>query len=176
MRYNLFPCIDKYQKWQISALLKSCSDEFIPPLDYRSSPAQENFADRAGTGTYYQEILEHEFILATDHEEIVGLLAFLNRPPFLPQAEIYISVVCVDKKCRGQGIARNLYRNLFFHLSSQHYDYNIFIRTWSTNIIHRALLIHLGFTTEKVIPNHRGDGIDTIYYKYQCKFTNNLDS
>ncbi len=167
MRYSLFPQLDKCQREPVLRILESCSNEFVPPLDYRHSPTQENFTKEDATGSYYEEVMKHQFILALDQERVAGLLAFLNNPPLLSQPAIYISVICVHKTYRGQGIARGLYSTLLSTLP-QHYDKDVFfVRTWSTNTIHQTLLSHLGFAIEKIIPDHRGNGIDTIYYKYQ---------
>ena len=172
MKYNLSSQLNECQRKQVRELLESCSNEFIPPLNYRHSPTQENFTKEDATSSYFDEIMKHQFILASDQGQITGLLAFLNSPPFLSQPAIYISVICVHKRCRGQGIARNLYSMLLFDLSQSYCKDAFFVRTWSTNTIHQKLLSHLGFTIEKVLPNHRGNGIDTIYYKYQHNPTN----
>lgn len=167
MKYSLFPQLDERQKEQVLKILENCSSEFIPPLEYRRSPIQEDFTIEDATGSYFEEIMKHQFILALDQERVAGLLAFLHNPPLLSQPAIYISVICVHKTYRGQGIARDLYSTLLFTLPKYSHKDTFFVRTWSTNTIHQKLLSHLGFAIEKVIPNHRGNGIDTIYYKYQ---------
>ncbi|RKI63614.1 N-acetyltransferase [bacterium 1xD42-67] len=167
MKYKLSPKIDKTQRDQVLKILESCSDEFVPPLNQRHSPTQENFTKEDTMGSYYEEVLKHQFILALEQEQIIGLLAFLDGPSFLSQPAIYISVVCVSKTYRGLSVAHSLYSTLLSVVPC-HYCKDVFIvRTWSTNTIHQQLLSHLGFTIEKIIPNHRGNGIDTIYYKYQ---------
>jgi len=48
------------------------------------------------------------------------------------------------------------------------YSYsNIVTRTWSTNISHSNLLHKLSFKEIKHIINHRGNGINTVYYRYK---------
>ena len=93
MRYSLFPQLDKCQREPVLRILESCSNEFVPPLDYRHSPTQENFTKEDATGSYYEEVMKHQFILALDQERVAGLLAFLNNPPLLSQPAIYISVI-----------------------------------------------------------------------------------
>ena len=78
MKYKLSPKIDKTQRDQVLKILESCSDEFVPPLNQRHSPTQENFTKEDTMGSYYEEVLKHQFILALEQEQIIGLLAFLE--------------------------------------------------------------------------------------------------
>ena len=63
---------------------------------------------------------------------------------------------------RGQGLMKGFYREMIRLFPQCH----IYTRTWSTNMAHIKILQGFGFEELKRIPNHRGQGIDTVYY---CK-------
>jgi len=53
-----------------------------------------------------------------------------------------------------------MYKILF----KEYENANIFTRTWSTNIAHIKILSKFNFETLCVLKNHRGVGIDTVYF------------
>ena len=53
------------------------------------------------------------------------------------------------------------YGNILF---KEYEHMNIFTRTWSTNAVHIRILSKFEFETLHVLKDHRGAGIDTIYF------------
>ena len=43
-------------------------------------------------------------------------------------------------------------------------DHSVYTRTWHTNISHLKVLDKLGFSLLVQLPDHRGPGMDTVYY------------
>ena len=68
----------------------------------------------------------------------------------------------VHPDARGKGLMKGFYQKMIelFPLC------NIYTRTWHTNISHLKVLDKLGFSLLVQLPDHRGPGMDTVYY---CK-------
>lgn len=158
------------QKKDIMALLVLTDHEFIPPLSARNDTTQKNLAPGSPSTEvpikYYETIIKQEFILAVSNDHIIGFMSYIPDHVVLDGAQSviahYITTVIVHPDFRGQGITEGFYRVLF----SRFEDKSICTRTWSTNHAHLKILHRLGFTNILTLKNHRGEGIDTVYY---CK-------
>lgn len=158
------------EKAEILELLQLSDQEFIPPLSSRSSTCQTDMIHgvHAGIYEYYQSLLQQKFLLCRTGEELSGLFSF--RYGFIPEIltqqtgtipeQIYITTIIVKKSYRRHGIAKEFYHELI-----KLYP-NAFIstRTWNLNHKHINLLKELHFHGPIVIPNDRGQGIDTVYF------------
>lgn len=152
----------------VRELLCASDKEFIPPLSERKGTTQQSFSekkdDNTGLTLYYQQMLQQEFILAIENEKVVGFLTFI--PDHILDLESnkykcdYVSTVIVSSESRGAGIARKMYHALFENRKGN----NFATRTWSTNYSHMHLLKKMEFELVALLPNDRGEGIDTVYY------------
>ena len=152
------------------ALLVLTNHEFIPPLSARNDTTQKNLAPGSSSADvlvkYFDTIIKQEFILAVLNEQVIGFMSYIPDHVVLddekPVIAHYVTTVIVHPNFRGQGITKGFYRVLF----SRFEDKSICTRTWSTNHAHLKILHRLGFTNILTLKNHRGEGIDTVYY---CK-------
>ena len=149
-------------------ILCATEKEFIPPLSERKSTTQQSFpgekADKRGLTEYYKQMLQQEFILAIENEKVIGFLSFITDHLLQAEGEEfvcdYVSTIVVSSEFRGHGVARKMYNALFENRKGKNYA----TRTWSTNYSHIRLLKRIGFELVALLPNERGDGIDTVYY------------
>ena len=94
----------------------------------------------------------------------MGFVSFRENyvsEPIKKLPNIYISTLLVHPTGRGKGLTKRMYEVLFQAYAHAH----IFTRTWSTNEAHIRILADFGFEAFHVLKNHRGDGIDTVYFK-----------
>jgi ribosomal protein S18 acetylase RimI-like enzyme len=172
------------QDQQISAeiwnLLVTLDDEFVPPLSARNSTvamilngSEHHHVDPAGPKAYYQEVLNQVVLLARIDGACIGLMAFRHCCIIKPIAEFgpcnYITTVGVMPEVRSIGVARLMYNYLLFDLPGHWKCQRWATRTWSTNDDHILLLKSLDFRCVKILKNHRGPGVDTMYFEYHPK-------
>ena len=160
---------DKYDN-EILDLLAKSDTEFVPPLSARVSTTQSDLTTiksaEGGVLHYFKELKKQRILVATEDEKLVAFVSFNENfvndtigEEHLPN--IYISTVLVTPEGRGKGLTRKMYEFLF----GKYEKANIFTRTWSTNEAHIKILLRFGFEKILVLENHRGNGIDTIYFK-----------
>ena len=153
-------------------LLCTYADSFVPPLNQRSSTTQQNLRPDDPAGdlpvAYFEALQDQDFLLAVNEKrELLGFLSF--RRDYVIDALYdgtpcaYVSTILIRKSARRHGITTQLYHQLL----EGRYHHNQFVctRTWSGNTEHLALLGRLGFDLMRDIPNDRGDGVDTVYYR-----------
>jgi len=147
---------------QIEEILEEVDHEFVPPLSQRSSTTQMEFGEgEGGVSDYLSSLLSQDFILALDRDRIIGFLSY--RENFIFDGTVfpaYVSTIAVRKGYRRLGVGRKLYEELIKKKG------RILVRTWAGNFAHERLLKNLGFTLYKELKNHRGKGIDTLYFVY----------
>lgn len=164
---------DDYQK-EIWEVLCEIDDEFVPPLSARESSSQSNLNDNQQSEimepvSYFKELKKQQFIIAlSEEEEVQGFMSFKHRYSCQELAEIgvsnYITTIGVKEKFRKQGLAQKMY-DYIENLLPKEYQLNyITTRTWSTNNIHINILEQRGYAKVNVLKDHRGQGIDTIYF------------
>lgn len=153
----------------IQDILFACAHEFVPPLGQRTSSTQSNMtsglADEEKPYSYFQQMIAQEYILAKDGDKVVGFMTY--KPQYtcpelsaLPLSS-YITTTCVYTAYRGNHILQQLYQAMEAHHPV------ISTRTWSTNVGHLHVLESRGYTLIKRLVDHRGVGIDTVYYAKQ---------
>lgn len=153
----------------IRELLTRGDREFVPPLSARNSTKQaelsggEPLAD--GILSYYNELMTQEILAALEGESLLGFVSFrkdYTDGRITERPNLYISTLLLAPEARGKGLTMTLYDELFFRLYPNR---SVFTRTWSTNTAHVKILNRFSFEEYHRIQNHRGAGIDTVYYR-----------
>ena len=108
-------------------------------------------------------------LVCIEDSNLLGFVSFKENyiPEHYPNAKlpnIYVSTLILSPESRGRGLTKKLYHHLF---SERFPDHSIYTRTWSTNMAHLKILEYFGFSEVLRIPNHRGAGIDTVYFGLQ---------
>ncbi len=158
--------------WDIRKMMEESDRDFIPPLSERSSTTQKNLrADEKsgqamGISAYLNEMLGQKILACIEDDKLVGFVSFKENYVCdnIPQdclPNIYLSTLIVSAKARGKGITTRMYDCLFNEI---YREVSVFTRTWSTNIAHIKILQKFGFAEIARIKNHRGEGIDTVYF------------
>jgi ribosomal protein S18 acetylase RimI-like enzyme len=141
-------------------LLEAVDDEFVPPLSARSMSRELD--------AYFRPLLEQFRVGCWSGPVLTGLLTFRlhhDAPILADLGDVaHVTTVAVAPKWRGCGIGRALYKSLFAHPAILAAD-AITTRTWSTNEVHNALLDQMGFDEYARLPDDRGAGVDTVYYR-----------
>ena len=157
-------------KLQIRNLLFSCADEFVPSLFTRKSPLEADPGGGEGAGSiqeYAKEMLSQSFLVCRDPAgRLAGFMSFrrLSEHPevFFAGDINYISTICVQPEYRRKGLLRRFY-DLMVE-DSPLFRPVLATRTWSTNTPHIRVLEDKGFSLTSRKKDHRGPGIDTVYY------------
>lgn len=160
---------------EVYSLLSQADKEFLPPLSARTSTSQKELKSKkvlqGGVENYFQEMWKQEFLLATAGVKVKQLAGFMSYKTSY-QVKLqddsvnswYVSTVVVAPEFRGQGITSRFYAEL--QKRAKIAKYPIVTRTWSTNHAHLKILHQLGFKMVMRLPDDRGEGIDTLYYKW----------
>ena len=155
--------------WELTV---KADKEFVPPLSARNSTRQdmlagapEGAAEEMLPGAYFREMENKSFLLAIEKDTVVGFLSFIPdyHSEYVKDSReiLYVSTIIVEGGYRNQGISHRLYDELMADFP----DCAVATRTWSLNDAHIHLLEKLGFDLVKRLPDDRGKGIDTVYYK-----------
>lgn len=152
----------------IKEYLVMADREFIPPLSSRGSSTQ---ADLSGSGCsdgiedYFRSMSSQPVITAVEDGRCLGFMAFkLDHtcdqigPDKLPN--FYASTCVVHPDTRGRGMMRGFYEAMIALYPSR----DLYTRTWHTNYPHLKVLDRLGFSEIARLPDHRGPGMDTVYF------------
>lgn len=152
---------------QIRQLLILADKEFIPPLSARSSTTQASLtATDSGTGgvdAYFETMVSQPVILALEDGRVAGFMAFkfdhiCQQIRCLPN--LYASTSVVHPDFRGRGLMSGFYEEMIARFP----DRSVCTRTWSTNSSHLHVLQKLGFSELARLKDHRGEGLDTVYF------------
>lgn len=157
----------------IQALLTMADKEFIPPLSHRGSSTQSNLSggeNHAGILDYYDSMKLQPVILAIEDGKCLGFMAFKENYTcdHIPQEtlpNLYASTCVVDPCTRGRGLMKNFYKEMIRLWPER----SVYTRTWHTNYAHLHILDTLGFRETARLKEHRGPGLDTVYYGRQPK-------
>ncbi len=146
--------------WQ---LLCQSDREFVPPLSCRESTTQTvlyTHETQALPYTYYKQMLKQRSLIAVEDGHAAGIMSYRYGMEGYGEDCAYISTIIVNKNYRGKGITVKLYHTLFEKEPGR----KVVTRTWSSNYAHLHLLKKLGFVLTERLKDHRGSGIDTVYY------------
>ena len=169
MEYRYFPHAgDSGYEEDIQALLTMADKEFIPPLSQRGSPTQSVLSggqSHDGIRDYYLSMASQPVILAIEDGRCLGFMAFKENhicqqisPSYLPN--LYASTCVVHPCARGKGLMKQFYREMIA-LAPERF---ICTRTWHTPAPHLHILDTLGFHCIARLKDHRGPGMDTVYF------------
>lgn len=156
---------------QVRQLMVLADKEFIPPLSARSSSTQSSLTDAdSDTGSvdaYFASMVSQPVILALENEHVAGFMAFkfdhiCQQIRCLPN--LYASTSVVHPDFRGRGLMRGFYEAMIARFP----DRSVCTRTWSTNFSHLHVLGRLGFSEIARLKDHRGVGLDTVYFCRQA--------
>ena len=139
-------------------------NDFVPPLSQRVSTTQLDFSEQRPPGhgfPYLDCLMRQKIITASKGNSIIGFLSYIEDfedvEIGLPRSN-YITTIAVSRPFREKGIGKLLYGEAFK-------DNRTFTtRTWTGDTAQIRNLEKFDFKPFKVIKNHRGPGIDTIYY------------
>lgn len=158
-------------------LLVECDQEFYPSLSSRESSSQTVLSGSNALTplpySYFNTMIKQQFICLFDQGQLIAFMTFIHGFE-MNQLEKYgmtnyVTTICITHPYRGQGITTKLYDYLFRNLPSTIHLPYVATRTWKQNTRHIQVLKKLGFHEALVLPNHRGEGIDTIYYAKEVK-------
>jgi len=173
MEFKLLTQEEKEQYYQTMLCMMEISDQdFVPPLSQRSSTTQKILTGtastdvHAGLSSYLNTMMQQEILACLEDGKLLGFVSFIKdyTTDYITEADlpnIYLSTLILNPEARGRGITKQMYGHLFNDLYA---DRHIFTRTWSTNVPHIKILGYYNFAELARIPNHRGEGIDTVYY------------
>ena len=161
---------------ELFSMLRDSDGEFVPPLSARSSTTQKTLSGREsseeGLRSYFREMCQQQILGAYEGDVLLGFVSFrenytsdLIGEEHLPN--IYLSTLISKRAFRGRGMTVQMYDHLFNCLYAGR---NILTRTWSANYAHTHILERFGFCELHRIPNDRGAGVDTVYYKRLSQF------
>lgn len=161
--------LDSTAQVHLERLLSAVADDFVPPLFGRSGTTVGKLdqATSADGLAYFAEMIAQDNLLLTERGSVAAFASF-RKAYVVPGLEelgdtVYLSTIAVLPTARHHGYAALLYESLF--ALPDDYPQTITLRTWSTNDAHIALITkRLGFQRLLVLPNHRGEGVDTVYF------------
>lgn len=152
----------------IKDYLVMADKEFIPPLSSRGSSTQTDLSGSGcsdGIEDYFRSMAAQPVIAAVEDGRCLGFMAFkLDHtcdqigPDKLPN--FYASTCVVHPDTRGRGMMRGFYEAMI----ALYPDRDLYTRTWHTNYPHLKVLDRLDFSEIVRLPNHRGPGMDTVYF------------
>ncbi len=151
---------------ELRELLIQADREFVPPLSQRCSTTQSVLAGEAsgnGIDAYFDEMQHQPVILALENGVAAGFMAF--KQDYLCEQirqtpNLYVSTAVVAPQFRGRGLMTAFYKTVM----DQFPGVPVFTRTWSSNGSHLHVLEKLGFREVARLKNHRGEGLDTVYF------------
>lgn len=153
----------------IQALLVLADQEFIPPLSSRGSSTQTDLQNTAmvsaGARAYFEAMLPQPVVVAVEDGACMGFMAFKRDyvcDYYAKVPNMYASTCVVHPAARGRGMMRGFYETVMELFP----DRTVYTRTWHTNVSHLKVLERLGFSLLVRLSDHRGPGLDTVYY---CK-------
>ena len=155
-------------KEDIKNYLIMADREFIPPLSSRGSSTQADLSVNGGARgitDYFHSMTFQPVVVAVEDGHYLGFMAFKKdhvceqiSPDSFPN--LYVSTCVVDPNSRGRGLMRGFYETLIGLFP----DRSLYTRTWHTNHAHLKVLGKLGFSETARLSDHRGPGIDTVYF------------
>ena len=154
--------------WQV---LVECDKDFVPPLSSRSGTTAKTLSTEGlwgGPTSYFDEVMQQYNLLAHYKGELAGLLSLIPHHEDTDlladwSPSTYISTIAILPPYRRHGLGKALYESVFA-LSPDLASPYVTLRSWSTNVGNLDLLAELDFTEVVRLPDHRGPGVDTIYF------------
>lgn len=157
----------------IFELLCICDKEFFPSLSSREDSRQMDLTnlkeDAVKPYSYFQKLHSQQFILLVNElNQCVAFMSFIHNYKAEELTEIlpanYITTICVHPDYRRQGLLKKLYDYMLNNLPEIYTLPTVSTRTWSLNSHHISALHKIGFHVIRKLDDHRGPGIDTLYF------------
>ncbi len=144
---------------EVEFLIEKYEGEFVPPLSKR--PSAGGGLEGGSLREYISSLLSAKVLAAKKDRRVIGCLCYkMQMLPFVSKPVPLVSTVIVEKPFRSVGVGRALYQKAISE------NKELYVRTWNTNTNHIKLLERLGFQEVYRIKDHRGKGIDTVYWRY----------
>jgi trans-aconitate methyltransferase/N-acetylglutamate synthase-like GNAT family acetyltransferase len=144
---------------EVEFLIEKYEGEFVPPLSER--PSAGGGLEGGSLREYINSLSNAKVLAAKKDGKVIGCLCYkIQTVPFVSKPVPLVSTVIVEKSFRSAGVGRALYQRVLSENKELH------VRTWNTNANHLKLLKSLGFHEVYRIKNHRGKGIDTVYWRF----------
>ena len=166
MELTYFPQLPAQFHDPVRRLLIMADKEFIPPLSARSSSTQKDLSGTQSTGgidDYFCAMASQPVVLALENSAVLGFMSFkenytCDQIQELPN--LYASTCVVHPQGRGKGLMTGFYREMIRQFPGR----SIYTRTWATNSAHLRVLEKLDFFECARLKDHRGKGMDTVYF------------
>lgn len=163
---------DEAEKAAVLALLTECDEDFYPPLSNRSSTSEKKLSGTMrgnnGVYSYFEEVLQQQVMLVKRGERIICFMTF--RIGFTCEAlakygpVCYLTTLCLTHDERGKGISPHVYHAVEEYVMEHYPELEITLRTWNTNGAQMHLMKKLNYELVATLKDHRGPGVDTVYY------------
>jgi ribosomal protein S18 acetylase RimI-like enzyme len=143
--------------------MKQVDHEFVPPLSLRPGGIYKRVS-----GTLANE--DSNFLICESNGRVVGVVGYRKNWNGIEKVllEAYISFIAVHPRHRGQNISGLLDLALAQNLDSDGTTH-INVKTWSTNPVAYRMYQRLGYVESNTLEDHRGPGVDTIYFRKSLK-------
>jgi len=152
-------------------ILCECNWDFVPPLSSRKGTHDVEFdsSNSAQEPTAYFEVMkEQPLLIAREAGVICAFLSYRHSETYEFIKDWcpcnFVTTICVKHDYTGRGNGAALYDWILNDLPDDQKCSSVVARTWSTNRKKERLLRRAGFEEIGVSKNHRGAGIDTIYF------------
>ena len=174
------PCLQKEtlpltetEKEELLDILRECDSDFCPPLSERGGTSEQSLFGEAvhsdGVMDYYHDILMQETLLWKREGKTIAFMSY--RPSYTCRElenlgdTVYLTTLCIRRRCRGQGLSTPIYRAVIDHIKKAYPGKHIAYRTWTTNLAQMKTAEHFGFPVIAVLKDDRGPGVDTVYFQ-----------
>lgn len=156
--------LDDLQEYinEIEELIERNKEDFIVWDEYMTEDGIDN--------SFFWNYETDDIILAFDEERtVLGFVCYdadCSRSD-IPSHEdfVYLSLLIVDKNSRGNGIGKSLIKEVL-KISSD-LGKPVIFGTWQSNDKQIHIAEKFGFKLYETKDNHRHNGEDTLYYKYE---------
>ena len=97
---------------------------------------------------------KNPIFVATEQDKVVGygfcqVKVYDHDPVMTDRTELYIDDLCVDEKCRGQGIGKRIYEEILRYAKMRHADC-VTLNVWCCNENAMNFYRSLGLTPQKI--------------------------
>ena len=137
--------------------------EFVPPLSLRPGGIYDRVSSTLAKA-------DSNFLIGESNGRLVGAVGYRKNWNGIEKVigESYISFIAVHPGYRGQNNAMLLDRALVQKLWSDGMTH-VNVTTWSTNPGAYRMYHCLGYVVSNTLKDHRGPGVDTIYFRKSFK-------
>lgn len=140
---------------KLKIFMELVDTEFYPPLSMRPGGISGRITESlAGADSNY--------LIVEKDGQVIGAIGYKSN--WRGGSEVYISFLAVHPGFRRHNLARKLDAALIGKLAPLGTTHLI-VTTWSTNPDACRIYKKLGYHVCRVVKDHRGPGVDTIYFR-----------